>query len=154
MSTRYIGHRAFAHLSPHSLYWTWNVPGRYVVGGCATCTCTFPHVQKGIVLHAIPFDNDWSKETQKRSGSILWSKSGLNGSWPETSYVSNTSRKTTSYVDSDLLMKWVAIQSSQDLKWDDIGVNVVSTAMLKRWPQVQLEISTSAKYCREQAVQL
>ena len=61
-STWYLGHSAFAHLSLHSLYWTWNVSGRYVVGGCGA----FQYMQKSIVLHAIPFpiDNDWSKELE------------------------------------------------------------------------------------------
>ena len=73
-STRYLGHRTFAHLSLHSLFRTWNLPGRYVVGECAALSVMY----KGIVLHAVLFDND--EGNAERSRSSLGNKSGLNGS--------------------------------------------------------------------------
>ena len=38
------------------------MPGRCVVGGCST----FPDVQKGLILHAIPFLDDERPEARKR----------------------------------------------------------------------------------------
>ena len=38
------------------------MPGRCVAGGCSA----FPDVEKGLVLHAIPFYNDDRPEARKR----------------------------------------------------------------------------------------
>ena len=115
-STQYHVLQALGHFLVVSLCEAKNMLGRCVAGGCSA----FPDVEKGLVLHAIPFYNIDCPEARKRRKKwvdLVKQRRGPNGSRPEALfYALGISPKMTSFIASPLPMRRVGSPSSQDLK--------------------------------------
>ena len=128
------------------------MPGRCVVGGCSA----FPDVNKGLILHAIPFFNDERPEARKRRKKWVNFVKQKRAKWEPTRNSSICSRHFTG---DDYIRRFSFIDEVTNkpilprLKRDDIGITAVPSihaeALVKK-----AVVTESAKRRLERAVRI
>lgn len=118
------------------------MPGRCVVGGCSA----FPDVQKGLILHAIPFLDDERPEARKRRKKWVDFVKQKRAKWEPTRNSSICSRHFT---EDDYIRRFSFVDEVTNkpilprLKRDEIGVTAV--------PSVHAEVVTKTPVVTESA---
>ena len=128
------------------------MPGRCVVGGCSA----FPDVQKGLILHAIPFPNDERPEARKRRKKWVDFVKQKRAKWEPTR---NSSVCSKHFTEEDYIRRFTFVDELTNkpivprLKRDEIGVTAVPSVHAEAVTKTPV-ISESAKRCLERAVRL
>ena len=126
------------------------MPGRCVVGGCSA----FADVQKGIILHAIPYFNDVRPEAAKRRKKWVDFVKRKRAKWEPTRHSSICSQH---FKKDDFIRRFIFVDEVTKkpiiprLKRDSLGVNVVPTVHAKAVTRSPV-VSESAKRRREREV--
>ena len=128
------------------------MPGRCVVGGCSA----FPDVQKGLILHAIPFLNDEHPEARKRRKKWVDFVKQKRAKWEPTR---NSSICSKHFTEEDYIRRFTFVDELTNkpivprLKRDEIGVTAVPSVHAEAVTKTPV-ISESAKRRLERAVRL
>ena len=128
------------------------MPGRCVVGGCSA----FPDVQKGLILHAIPFLDDERPEARKRRKKWVDFVKQKRAKWEPTR---NSSICSKHFTEEDYIRRFTFVDELTNkpivprLKRDEIGVTAVPSVHAEAVTKTPV-ISESAKRRLERAVRL
>ena len=128
------------------------MPGRCVVGGCSA----FPDVQKGLILHAIPFLDDERPEARKRRKKWVDFVKQKRAKWEPTR---NSSICSKHFTEEDYVRHFTFVDELTEkpivprLKRDEIGVTAVPSVHAEAVTKTPV-ISESAKRRLERAVRL
>ena len=126
------------------------MPGRCVVGGCSA----FADVQKGIMLHAIPYYNDIRPEAAKQRKKWVDFVKRKRAKWELTRHSSICYQH---FKKDDFIRQFIFVDKVTNkpiaprLKRDSLGVNVVPTVHAKAMTRSPV-VSESAKRCHERGV--
>ena len=128
------------------------MPGRCVAGGCSA----FPDVEKGLVLHAIPFYNDdWSEARKRRKKWVNFVKQER-AKWELTR---NSSLSSWHFTEDDFVRCFTFADETSGkpiiprLKRDKLGINVFLTIHAEVVNKTPV-LSKSAKRRQERQVRI
>ena len=128
------------------------MPGRCVAGGCSA----FPDVEKGLVLHAIPFYNDDRPEARKHRKKWVDFVKQKRAKWEPTR---NSSLCSRHFTEDDFIRRFTFADETSGkpiiprLKRDELGINVFPTIhpeVVNKTPV----LSESAKRRQERQVRI
>jgi len=128
------------------------MPGRCVVGGCSA----FPDVQKGLILHAIPFLDDECPEARKRRKKWVDFVKQKRAKWEPTRNSSICSRHFT---EDDYIRRFSFVDEVTNkpimprLKRDEIGITAVPSVHAEAVTKTPV-VTESAKRRLERAVRI
>lgn len=128
------------------------MPGRCVVGGCSA----FPHVQKGLILHAIPFLDDERLEARKRRKKWVDFVKQKRAKWEPTR---NSSICSIHFTEDDYIHRFSFIDEVTNkpimprLKRDEIGITAVPSVHAEAVTKTPV-VTESAKRRLERAVRI
>ena len=128
------------------------MPGRCVAGGCSA----FPEVEKGIVLHALPFYNDDRAESRKRRKKWVDFVKQKRAKWEPTR---NSSLCSRHFTEDDFMRRFTFADEASNkpiiprLKQDELGINVFPTVHAEVVNKTPV-LSESAKCRQERQVRI
>ena len=128
------------------------MPGRCVAGGCSA----FPDVEKGLVLHGIPFYNDDRPEARKRRKKWV---DFVKQKWAKWEPTRNSSLCSRHFTEDDFIRRFTFADETSGkpiiprLKRDEFGINVFPTVHSEVVYKTPV-LSESAKRRQERQVRI
>ena len=124
------------------------MPGRCVAGGCSA----FPDVERGLVLHAIPFYNGDRPEARKRRKKWVDFVKQKRAKWEPTR---NSSLCSRHFTEDDFIRRFTFADETSGkpiiprLKRDELGINAVSVTLIQQQPQTSTRKPRHCTVCKQ-----